>query len=550
EDKPGRWAPVTMADYVVFALMLVVSAAVGFYYAWTDRSQSSSGDFLTGGRRLTALPVSLSLTASFMSAITVLSNPAEVYRYGANIGFYALAYALTMLVTSEVFLPVFYKLAITSTYEYLELRFNRATRLLGTLLFIVQTILYTGIVIYAPALALNQVTGMDLWGAVISTGIVCTFYCTMGGLRAVVWTDVIQLGVMLAGFLVVIIRSVVVQGGVLNIISDSHQGGRLNFLDFDPNPLRRNTFWTLSIGGTFIWISVYGINQAQVQRYISCKSVTHARLSLYMNLLGLWSVLLSSVFAGMCLYSVYKRCDPWTTGLISAPDQLMPYLVMDILGDYPGLPGLFVAAAYSGSLSTVSSSINALAAVTIEDLIKPHTNLSEKQLSWLSKGMSLLFGVLCIGMAGIASLMGGILQATISIFGVIGGPLLGLFTLGILCPFANSKGALSGLLAGLTISLWVGIGAQIYPPPAEMSRPLPLNTEGCNFTVTNNHTTLHCNVFRWILWLSSVTRPAMADWYSLSYLYFSPVGTMTAIFVGLIVSILTGKSFKPKKTFE
>uniref|UniRef100_A0A3P9K9J6 Solute carrier family 5 member 8 n=1 Tax=Oryzias latipes TaxID=8090 RepID=A0A3P9K9J6_ORYLA len=547
-------ASFAVADYVVFALMLVVSAAVGFYYAWTDRSQSSSGDFLTGGRRLTALPVSLSLTASFMSAITVLSNPAEVYRYGANIGFYALAYALTMLVTSEVFLPVFYKLAITSTYEYLELRFNRATRLLGTLLFIVQTILYTGIVIYAPALALNQVTGMDLWGAVISTGIVCTFYCTMGGLRAVVWTDVIQLGVMLAGFLVVIIQSVVVQGGVLNIISDSHQGGRLNFLDFDPNPLRRNTFWTLSIGGTFIWISVYGINQAQVQRYISCKSVTQARLSLYMNLLGLWSVLLSSVFAGMCLYSVYKRCDPWTTGLISAPDQLMPYLVMDILGDYPGLPGLFVAAAYSGSLSTVSSSINALAAVTIEDLIKPHTNLSEKQLSWLSKGMSLLFGVLCIGMAGIASLMGGILQATISIFGIIGGPLLGLFTLGILCPFANSKGALSGLLAGLAISLWVGIGAQIYPPPAEMSRPLPLNTEGCNFTVTNNLSLAFSpfpeqpNVTTTLIHTSD--RPAMADWYSLSYLYFSPVGTMTAIFVGLIVSILTGKSFKPKKTFE
>ncbi|RVE56323.1 hypothetical protein OJAV_G00219990 [Oryzias javanicus] len=537
-------ASFAVADYVVFALMLLVSAAVGFYYAWTDRSQRSAGDFLTGGRRLTALPVSLSLTASFMSAITVLSNPAEVYRYGANIAFYALAYAITMLVTSEVFLPVFYKLAITSTYEYLELRFNRATRLLGTLLFIVQTILYTGIVIYAPALALNQVTGMDLWGAVISTGIVCTFYCTMGGLKAVVWTDVIQLGVMLAGFLVVIVRSVVLQGGVLNIISDSHQGGRLNFLDFDPNPLRRNTFWTLSIGGTFIWISVYGINQAQVQRYISCKSMTQARLSLYINLLGLWSVLLSSVFAGMCLYSVYKRCDPWTTGLISAPDQLMPYLVMDILGDYPGLPGLFVAAAYSGSLSTVSSSINALAAVTIEDLIKPHMNFSEKQLSWLSKGMSLLFGVLCIGMAGLASLMGGILQATISIFGVIGGPLLGLFTLGILCPFANSKGALSGLVSGLALSLWVGIGAQIYPPPVEMSRPLPLNMEGCNFTLTNN-LSLASSPFPEQHNFSTTpvhsgNRPLLADWYSLSYLYFSPVGTITAIFVGLIVSILTG----------
>ncbi|XP_023138072.2 sodium-coupled monocarboxylate transporter 1 [Amphiprion ocellaris] len=531
------------ADYVVFALMLVVSAAVGVYYAWTDRKQRSSGDFLMGGRRLTALPVSLSLTASFMSAITVLSHPAEVYRYGASVAFYCLSYLVTMLVTSEVFLPVFYKLSITSTYEYLELRFNRATRLLGTLLFVVQTILYTGIVIYTPALALNQVTGLDLWGAVVSTGVVCTFYCTVGGLKAVVWTDVFQLGVMLAGFLAVIIRSVMLQGGVISIISDSQRGGRLNLWDFDTNPLRRHTFWTVTVGGTFIWISVYGINQAQVQRYISCKSITHARLSLYINLLGLWSILFCSVFAGLCLYSVYKHCDPWNTGLVSAPDQLMPYLVMDILGDYPGLPGLFVAAAYSGSLSTVSSSINALAAVTVEDLIKPYRNISEKHLSWISKGLSFLYGVLCIGMAGLASLMGGILQATISIFGIIGGPLLGLFTLGIICPCANSKGALSGLLSGLVVSLWVGIGAQIYPPPPDMSRPLSLTTDGCNFTTTAG--------FNWTSTAlptqpSSTapthidSKPLLADWYSLSYLYFSPIGTIVVISVGLIISMFTG----------
>ncbi|XP_034382221.1 sodium-coupled monocarboxylate transporter 1 [Cyclopterus lumpus] len=535
------------ADYAVFALMLLVSAAVGVYHAWMDRGQASLGDFLMGGRRLTALPVSLSLTASFMSAITVLSNPAEVYLYGASIGFYGLSYVMAMVVTSEFFLPVFYRLAITSTYEYLELRFSRATRLLGTMLFIVQTILYTGIVIYVPALALNQVTGMDLWGAIISTGVVCTFYCTMGGLRAVVWTDVFQLGVMLAGFLSVIIRSVIVQGGVLPVISDSQQGGRLNFGDFDTNPLRRHTFWTITIGGTFVWVSIYGINQAQVQRYISCKSITHARLSLYINLVGLCAILLCSVFAGMCLFSVYKECDPWTAGLVSAPDQLMPYLVMDILGDYPGLPGLFVAAAYSGSLSTVSSSINALAAVTVEDLIKPYTNMSERHLARISKGLSLLYGVVCIGMAGLASLMGGILQATISIFGIIGGPLLGVFTLGIFCPFANSKGALSGLVSGLVLSLWVGIGAQIYPPPPEMSRPLSLTTEGCNFTATDS-----------LNWTSTAlpTQPAsittapahhidgsplLADsWYSLSYLYFSPIGTIITVSVGLLVSLLTG----------
>ncbi|TNM91409.1 hypothetical protein fugu_019789 [Takifugu bimaculatus] len=535
------------ADYVVFAVMLLVSAAVGVYYAWADRGQRSSSDFLTGGRRLTALPVSLSLTASFMSAITVLSNPAEVYRYGANIVFYGVSYVITMVVTSEVFLPVFYRLAITSTYEYLELRFSRATRLLGTVLFIVQTILYTGIVIYAPALALNQVTGMDLWGAVISTGLVCTFYCTMGGLRAVVWTDVFQLSVMLAGFLSVIIRSVDQQGGVIPIISDSEQGGRLNFWDFDPNPLRRHTFWTISIGGTFVWSSIYGINQAQVQRYISCKSISQARLSLYINLLGLLSILLCSVFAGMCLYSVYKHCDPWTAGLVSAPDQLMPYLVMDILRDYPGLPGLFVAAAYSGSLSTVSSSINALAAVTVEDLLRPYTSMSEKQLSWMSKGMTLLYGVLCIGMAGLASLLGGILQAAISIFGIIGGPLLGLFTLGIICPFANSKGALTGLLSGLVLSLWVGIGAQFYPPPPVMARPLSLTTEGCNLSTAANLTWTSTTPGQTQMSFTTVPVHNNGDtvllahsWYSLSYLYFSLIGTIIAVVVGVLVSLLTG----------
>nr|XP_061809540.1 sodium-coupled monocarboxylate transporter 1-like [Nerophis lumbriciformis] len=536
---PTVGASFAAADYVVFAFMLAVSAAIGVYYAWIDRDLGSSDDFLTGGRRLTALPVSLSLTASFMSAITVLSNPAEVYQYGASIVFYSLSYFMTMVVTSEVFLPVFYRLSITSTYEYLELRFNKATRLLGTLLFIVQTILYTGIVIYTPALALNQVTGMDLWSAVISTGVVCTFYCTLGGLKAVVWTDVFQLGVMLAGFLTVIIRCVRLQGGIGRIISDSQHGRRLDFWDFDPNPLKRHTFWTVTFGGTFVWVSIYGINQAQVQRYISCKSIIHAKLSLFINLVGLWCILLSSVFAGMCLYSVYKDCDPWTSGAVSALDQLMPYLVMDILGDYPGLPGLFVAAAYSGSLSTVSSSINALAAVTVEDLIKPHVNLSEKKLSWVSKVLSFLYGALCIGMAGLASLMGGILQATISIFGVIGGPLLGIFSLGILCPFANSKGALSGLVSGLMMALWVGIGAQIYPPTLNLSRPLPLTTKGCNATTDgiNWNTTVlppHTRVH-----LSHETN-LLDNWYSLSYLYFSPIGTITTIFVGVLISLVTG----------
>lgn len=542
---PGDIGSFAVWDYVVFALMLLISAVIGIYFAFAGGGQKTSKDFLMGGRSMSATPVALSLTASFMSAVTVLGTPAEVYRFGAMFSIFAITYTIVVVVSSEVFLPVFYRLGITSTYEYLELRFNKVVRLIGTILFIIQTILYTGIVIYAPALALNQVTGFDLWGAVVATGVVCTFYCTLGGLKAVVWTDVFQVGIMVAGFTSVIIRAVVVQGGIAPILNDSYYGDRLNFWDFNPNPLQRHSFWTILIGGTFTWIGIYGVNQSQVQRYIACKSRFDAKMSLYINLVGLWAILACAVLSGLAMFSIYKDCDPWTAKFISAPDQLMPYLALDILRDYPGLPGLFVACAYSGTLSTVSSSINALAAVTVEDLVKPYfKSLSEAKLSWISKGTSFLYGAVCIAMAGLASLMGGLLQAALSIFGMVGGPLLGLFSLGILFPFANSLGAIVGLLVGFAVSLWVGIGSQIYPPLPIRSLPKFLSVEGCNFNITDTNwtsTTTFPTVTDFMVEAQLSERPELADnWYSLSYLYFSTIGTIITVIIGIIVSLLSG----------
>uniref|UniRef100_A0A8D1UK61 Sodium-coupled monocarboxylate transporter 1 n=1 Tax=Sus scrofa TaxID=9823 RepID=A0A8D1UK61_PIG len=537
-DAPRGIGTFLVWDYVVFAAMLLISAVIGIYYAFAGGGQQTSKDFLMGGRRMTAMPVAMSLTASFMSAVTVLGTPAEVYRFGAIFSIFAITYFFVVVLSAEVFLPVFYKLGITSTYEYLELRFNKCVRLCGTILFIVQT------VIMHACYFSSAVTGFHLWGAVVATGVVCTFYCTLGGLKAVIWTDVFQVGIMVAGFASVIIQASLIQGGINTILNDAYNGGRLNFWNFNPNPLQRHTFWTIVIGGTFTWTSIYGVNQSQVQRYISCKSRFQAKMSLYINLVALWAILTCSVLCGLSLYSRYRDCDPWTAKKVSAPDQLMPYLVLDILQDYPGLPGLFVACAYSGTLSTVSSSINALAAVTVEDLIKPRfRSLSERSLSWISQGMSVLFGVLCIGMAALASLMGALLQAALSIFGMVGGPLMGLFALGILVPFSNSIGALVGLLAGFAISLWVGIGAQLYPPLPERTMPLSLETYGCNSTYngTNWMTTTEMPFSTSAFQVHNIERtPLMDNWYSLSYLYFSTVGTLATLFVGMLISLLTG----------
>ncbi|TNN76456.1 Sodium-coupled monocarboxylate transporter 1 [Liparis tanakae] len=246
------------------------------------------------------------------------------------------------------------------------------------------------------------------------------------------------------------------------------------------------------------------------------------------------------MFTGLTMYSVYKNCDPLTNGDIGTYDQMLPYLVMDILADYPGIPGLFVAAAYSGTLSTVSSSINALVAVTVEDFILPVCkNLSEKQVTWMNMGLSVFFGALCIGMAGVASVLGNILQAALSIFGMISGPLLGLYLLGMLFRTSNSIGGLVGLILGLVLTLWVGVGGLTFPPTAEKTNPLQVSTAGCNSTLGQNFTTA-------APWTSAATpqtdvRPPLADsWYSLSYLYFAVVGTLTTMASGLLVSMITG----------
>ncbi|NXP78951.1 SC5AC protein, partial [Ramphastos sulfuratus] len=524
-------------DYAVFAALFLVCASIGVFFAVKERKKKTSKEFLVGGRQMTCGPIAFSLTTSFMSAVTVLGTPSEVYRYGAAFVLFFLSYALVIIFTAELFLPVFYRSGITSTYEYLELRFNKIVRLAATLIYVLQTVLYTGIVVYAPSLALNQVTGFDLWGSVIATGFVCTFYCTLGGLKAVVWTDAFQMIVMVAGFVTVLIRGTTLNGGSAQVWENAYEGSRLNIFDFDIDPLRRHTFWTIVIGGTFTWLGIYGVNQSTIQRCISCKSEKHAKMALYLNLLGLWIVLGCAVFCGLVMYSHYRTCDPWTAAFISAPDQLMPYFVMDIFASMPGVPGLFVACAFSGTLSTVAASINALATVTLEDLVKKgFPNLSEKMSTWISKGLCILYGVLCTSMAAAASLLGGVVQASLSIHGMCGGPMLGLFTLGILFPWANWKGAIGGLLAGIALAFWTGTGSFVYPAPPIKSIPLQLSTLNC--TLANG-----TEVLPTAATTAAPDRPLLADnWYSLSYLYFSAIGCLGCAITGLLISFITGPS--------
>ena len=430
-------------------------------------------------KKASVLPVAFSLMASFMSAITLLGVTMENYTYGTQFVMINISYLLSTPVAAYVFLPVFHKLQSASVYQYLELRFGTITRLLASLAFTLQMTLYMGIVLYAPSLALSAVTGLNFTGAVISIGVVCTFYSTLGGMKAVLMTDVFQSLLMFAAIFTVIVCACVDADGVMPILENAWDRGRVEFFNISPDPTVRHTLWTQMLGGCFIYCSLYAVNQAQVQRLLSLPSLQAGRAALWLQVPILMLLSFSTSFAGLCIFYHFRDCDPIKSGQIRSGDQLLPLYIVERMSQVPGLPGLAVAGIFSGSLSTVSSAINSLAAVTLEDYIRPCcSSISNETVSWLVKGLAVMFGALCIGLAFLADLLGtGVLQASLTIFGVVGGPLLGLFTLGVIFSRVEQKGAVTGFLCGLAMVSWIGFGG-----PKPPSVKLPVSIANCTDT--------------------------------------------------------------------
>ncbi|XP_076443078.1 sodium-coupled monocarboxylate transporter 2-like [Babylonia areolata] len=525
----GKTTVFGSVDYVFFVGVLLTSAAIGFYFAWIDRHKVTIKDYMLAGGNMKVLPVSLSLVASFMSAITLLGTPVEMYQYSTVYIYIGISYILVMAAAAHIYIPVFYMLGITSTFEYLDRRFGKIIRTAASVVYIIQMMLYMSIVLYAPSLALNAVTDFPLWGAVGSVGAVCTVYTAMGGMKAVLWTDCFQVGMMIAGYLAVFIQGCIKVDGFSKAWDIMDKSGRVVFDDFDTDPTQRHTFWSLVFGGFCVWVAVYGVNQAMVQRACSLPTLRRAQIAFWLNAPGLNLILILGCLIGIVIYAFYSDCDPKKAGLISKNDQLLPLFVMDVLSEVPGLPGLFVAGLFSGALSTISSGLNAVAAVVLEDFIRAFCvkGLHDSAATRISQGLAMVFGVICLGLTYVASKLGNVLQAALMFYGMLSGPLLSAFTLGMIFPMANEWGALAGFVCSLMFGFSMGIGKFVHKPKAKPS-PSPVSIAGCIFDVIHPSNT--------------TSKPAdeVSPLFSVSYLWYGFYGMIITIVVGLIVSYLTG----------
>ncbi|XP_064640524.1 sodium-coupled monocarboxylate transporter 1-like isoform X2 [Lineus longissimus] len=549
------------ADYLLFGLVLLVSAAIGIYYGIIgSKQQQTTKDFFLGGRNMKLLPVTLSILASFMSAVSVLGTPSEIYSFGTLYVMLFISYFITFPIAAQIYLPMFHKLQLTSAHEYLELRFNRVIRILVSAVFILQMLLYMAIVIYAPALAFSQVSGLPMWVSVLSIGLVCTFYTALGGMKAVMWTDVFQMLIVYAGLLAVVIQGVIMIGGFGEVWDRALEGGRIKFIDFNPSPYERHTLWTLVFGGTFTVLSIYGSNQAMIQRYLSMRKLEDAQKAVYIAMIATFLFLVLLCLTGVVMYAYYHGCDPIKQGLVTRGDQLLPLMVLEVLGVYPGLAGLVMSCVFSAALSTVSSGVNSLATVFLEDLIKPiyyrvkELNMEEGMATVISKILAVVLGFTTLGLAFLAKLMPSTLvQISLSIFGMAGGPILAVFTVGMFLPFVNSWGAGVGFFLSIVTSFWLGIGAVVVKHPLPV---LPVSTNSCAIVNTSftengfeNMTTILTTMSTespTISVLPTTTSTGYSDIYKISYLYYSPICIIVMFLVAPLVSWMTGFNRRKK----
>ncbi|XP_053695096.1 sodium-coupled monocarboxylate transporter 1 [Sabethes cyaneus] len=535
EDIVEHMRRFSWPDYLVFVTMLFLCILIGIYFGFMQRKPSTEVEYLMGGRTMLVFPIALSLIASFISGITLLGLPTEVYSFGIQYVYVALGVATMGLVMGYIYLPVFHKLNITSTYEYLETRFDRRLRMFGSIMFTIMNIGYLPIVIYVPALAFNQVTGVNIHVITPIVCIVCVFYTCVGGLKAVVWTDVVQTFSMFGALVLVAVKGTLDLGGAETVFRRAWDTDRLERPNFDINPITRHTFWSQLIGGFVYWLQTNAVSQNMIQRYLSLPSVRAGRKALWIFVVGVCLLMSLCSYCGLLIYATYQKCDPLTTKLAKAKDQLLPLFVMDILGELPGLPGLFVAGVFSAALSSLSTCLNSMSAVILEDFVKPFVKkpLSRRAVNWIMRSVVVGVGALCAALVFVVEKMGTVLQLTMSLEAITNGPLLGTFTLGILVPWVESKSALTGGIVGVLFMSWLSLKAQYAVATGAIVFPhKQMSVEECSYnfdrSVINATTT------------SLITADEIFPLFRISYMWYTFLGAAVTIVVSLGCTLVYG----------
>jgi SSS family transporter len=456
----------TALDWIIVALYLAGMVAMSVYLG---RGQRDEADYYVGGRNLPWWAVGISTMATQTSANSFLGIPAYVaLKESGGLTWlqYELAVPLAMIAIMILLIPFFRKLELVSVYEYLELRFGPEVRYLISAVFLVSRGLATGIGLYAIAIVLTVILGIPLWATILLIGVTTVVYDTIGGMAAVVYSDVVQLVVLLGGLLLLIGLGISEAGGLGAALAAVPEE-RLKAVDWGHgiNDGTQAPFWAFLFGGFFLYASYYGTDQSQVQRELSAPTLEDTKRSLVLNGLARFPLTLLYLLLGLVACALYLQAPELEEALAGTKEALgdknanalVPHMILLYLPT--GVRAILIAALLAAAMSSLDSALNSLSAATMKDFVSRGRDMVPDQELLLSKSITVVWGAAIIGCALMADQIEG--STVVELINKVGsafyGPILAAFTIGVLSRRANARGLIAGVLGGVgfNLALWI-----------------------------------------------------------------------------------------------
>jgi SSS family solute:Na+ symporter len=437
-------------DITVIAVYIFGCTALG---AWQgSRSRGLKGYFLAESN-IPAWAVMVSIVATETSTATFLSVPGVAYQGDFAFLQLAFGYLLGRIIVATFFLPAYFRGEILTVYQLLQARFGRATRTTASLLFLLTRSLGDGLRLFLAATVLQHLTNWPTERAIAIVAAITVVYTFLGGMKAVIWTDIIQFSVYILGALVAVAILVnKLPGGWTELFQTAGSNGKFRLLDFSPSLTRPYTFWAGLIGGMVINMASHGADQMMVQRYLSARSQRQAAVALVASGFVILAQFALFLFIGAGLWVFYREFPP--SGVILRSDERFTYFIVHYLPT--GVLGLIIAAIFSAAMGTLAGSLNSSASTIVNDLYRPLTGREDEQhLVRVGRAMTVLWGgVLTVVAIGAMQLKDNVVNNALAIASVGFGILLGLFLLGFFTQRVGERAALAGVLTGIvTVTL-------------------------------------------------------------------------------------------------
>ncbi len=455
-------------DYSIVIFYIIFFLGMGFFF----KDNKDSKDYFLGGKSMGWFPLSLSTMATQLSAISFISAPAFVgLKLGGGMKWLTFEFAvpLAMIFIMVVIIPPLFRSGVVSIYEFVEKRFSPSTRLVLSVVFQISRALATGVMVYTIAIILQAVLDIDFGYTILIISIITIVYSWQGGMKAVVWGDAIQMIILFAGLLICLYFGWTLlqdHGG----LSQGFNPERLKVIDFNLGIGEGNEYGVLPmiLGGFFLYASYYGCDQTQAQRLLSAKSEKTIRQLLLANGLLRFPVVLIYCAMGLVIGGLVTLAPDFLQEITDTsqkyfpeefakngikPDLMLPVFIMKYLPH--GLIGILMVGILSAAMSSLSSTVNSLSAVTVEDFFnRGRVKLTNKKYMLISKGSVVFWGVVCIASA---FLFGGSKSAVIEIINAIGsvfyGPVLVTFILAFFSKKVNHIGMNAGIIIAVLINL-------------------------------------------------------------------------------------------------